>query len=77
MEIVSRVGFICTHLANGNLGQEDYDRLRLSSEMIEKLYVATMNFYYLQAVYELSLVRIDSQPASQEPPTPKKNRGCL
>ena len=55
----------CTHRANGNLRQGDYDRLRLSSDLIEKLYVATMNLYYLQAVYELSLVRIDSQPASE------------
>jgi hypothetical protein len=62
----------CTHRANGNLGQEDYDRLRLSSDMIEKLYVATMNLYYLQAVYELSLVRINSQPASEEPTLPGK-----
>ena len=62
----------CTHRANGNLGEGDYDRLRLSSEMIEKLYVATMNLYYLQAVYELSLVRIDSQPSSEEPPLPRK-----
>ena len=62
----------CTHRANGNLDQGDYERLRLSSDMIEKLYVATMNLYYLQAVYELSLVRIDSQPASEQPPLPRK-----
>ena len=62
----------CTHRANGNLSQEDYDRLKLSSDMIEKLYVATMNFYYLQAVYELSVARIDLQSASEEPPTPRE-----
>ena len=62
----------CTHRANGILGQEDYDRLKLSNEMIEKLYVATMNLYYLKAVYELSVARIDLQTASEEPPTPGK-----
>jgi hypothetical protein len=62
----------CTHRANGILGQGDYDRLRLSSEMIEKLYIATMNLYYLKAVYDLSVARIDLQSASEEPPTPRK-----
>jgi hypothetical protein len=62
----------CTHRANGNLGQGDYDRLRLSSDTIEKLYVATMNLYYLKAVYDLSVARIDSQPTSEEPPLPRK-----
>src|SRR6476620_1788550 len=62
----------CTHRANGNLSQGDYDTLKLSSDLIEKLYVATMNLYYLQAVYELSLVRIDLQRASEDPPTPRE-----
>ena len=62
----------CTHRANGNLSETDYDRLRLSSEMIEKLYIAFMNLYYLKAVYELSLARIDSQSTSDETDAPEK-----
>ena len=62
----------CTHRANGILGQDDYERLRLSSDMIEKVYVATMNLYYLKAVYELSVSRIDLRSGTAEPPTPGK-----
>lgn len=51
----------CTHRANGILSENDYARLRLNAGIIEKLYIATMNLYYLQAVYELSLTRIDSR----------------
>lgn len=62
----------CTHRANGILTESDYEGLRLSSEIIEKLYIATMNFYYLKAVYDLSMARIDSQSASKEPSAPRK-----
>jgi len=58
----------CTHRANGILGENDYAELRLTDEFIEKLYIATMNLYYLQAVYELSLIRINSQ--SEDAPAP-------
>ena len=58
----------CTHRANGILSENDYAKLRLSGDVIEKLYVATMNLYYLKAVYELSLTRIDSQ--SEDASTP-------
>jgi hypothetical protein len=58
----------CTHRANGNLGDDDHAKLGLDGPIIEKLYIATMNLYYLKAVYELSLTRIDSQ--SDGPPTP-------
>src|SRR5690242_6909989 len=37
----------CTHRANGNLTATDYAKLKLSSSVIEKLYIATMNLYYL------------------------------
>ena len=62
----------CTHQANGNLGQSDYDRLKLSSRTIEKLYIATMNYYYLKSVHDLSLARIDSQSASDDSLTPNE-----
>ena len=62
----------CTHRANGNLGQGDYERLKLSSGMIEKLYIATMNLYYLKAVYDLSVARIDAKSGSEDPPTPRE-----
>src|SRR5678809_1589710 len=37
----------CTHRANGILDESDYERLNLDSRTIEKLYIATMNYYYL------------------------------
>ena len=58
----------CTHRANGNLSENDYAKLRLNGDIIEKLYVATMNLYYLKAVYELSHTRIDSK--SEDVSTP-------
>jgi len=62
----------CTHRANGILTQGDYNKLKLSSQTIERLYVATMNYYYLMAVRELSLARIDSQSDFHESPTPRE-----
>src|SRR5262245_25714968 len=55
----------CTHRANGMLTQSAYEQLKLSGPTVEKLYVAVMNYYYLQAVHELSLERIDSQSDSR------------
>ena len=51
----------CTHRANGNLSENDYAKLRLNGDIIEKLYIATMNLYYLNHIYDLSPTRIDSQ----------------
>jgi hypothetical protein len=62
----------CTHRANGNLSQWDYERLKLSSRTIEKLYISTMNLYYLMAVHDLSLARIDSQSDSDDSLTPNE-----
>jgi len=62
----------CTHRANGILTEGDYERLGLSGEIIEKLYLATMNFYYLKSLYELSAQHIDSQSTSKEPPASRK-----
>ena len=62
----------CTHRANGNLSESDYERLKLSSRTIEKLYIATMNYYYLIAVHDLSLARIDSQSEPDDYLTPNE-----
>jgi len=62
----------CTHRANGILDQADYERLKVSSRTIEKLYVATMNYYYLMAVHDLSLAPIDSQSDSDDSLTPNE-----
>lgn len=62
----------CTHRANGILNQSDYERLKLNSRTIEKLYIATMNLYYLKSVHELSLARIDSQSDSDNSLTPNE-----
>jgi predicted MPP superfamily phosphohydrolase len=62
----------CTHRANGNLSESDYERFKLSSRTIEKLYIATMNLYYLMAVHDLSLARIDSQSDSDDSLTPNE-----
>ena len=64
----------CTHRANGILNQSDYERLKLNSRTIEKLYIATMNYYYLLAVHDLSLARIDSQSDSDDSLTPNEVR---
>lgn len=58
----------CTHRANGVLSKNDYAKLRLNGDIIEKLYIATMNLYLLRSVYELSLIRIDSK--SEDAPAP-------
>jgi hypothetical protein len=60
----------CTQRANGILSERDYERLRLSSGIIEKLYIATMNYYYLRNAYDLSVGRMDSQSASGDSSTP-------
>jgi len=62
----------CTHRANGLLTQSDYERLKLGGRTIEKLYIATMNFYFLQAASELSLERIDSQSDSAQSIAPRE-----
>ncbi len=62
----------CTHRANGILDESDYERLKLSSRTIEKLYIATMNYYYLMSVHNLSLARIDSQSDSDDSLTPNE-----
>jgi len=67
----------CTHRANGILTQSDYERLKLNSRTIEKLYIATMNYYYLMAVYDLSLARIDSESDSDDSLTPNEVKVIL
>ncbi len=62
----------CTQRANGMLIESDYGRLKLSSRTIEKLYIATMNYYYLNSVYDLSLAPIDSQSESDDSSTPNE-----
>jgi len=62
----------CTHRANGNLSQEDYERLQLSSRTIEKLYIATMKLYYLMGVHDLSLALIGSQSDADDSLTPNE-----
>jgi len=62
----------CTHRANGNLSESDYERFKLNSRTIEKLYIATMNLYYHKGVYEFSLARIDSQSDSDDSLTPNE-----
>ena len=71
-EVACEGDLSCTHRANGILNQSDYERLKLSSRTIEKLYIATMNYYYLMAVHELSLARIDSQSDSDDSLTPNE-----
>ncbi len=62
----------CTHRANGMLDESDYERLRLNSRTIEKLYIATMNYYYLMFVHDFSLARIGSQSDSDDSSTPNE-----
>jgi hypothetical protein len=62
----------CTHRANGILSDSDYERLKLSSRTIERLYIATMNYYFLMTVYELSLAPIGAQSEANDPLTPNE-----
>jgi hypothetical protein len=62
----------CTHRANGTLSESDYERFKLSSRTIERLYIATMNYYYLMSVHDLSLARIDSLSDSDDSLTPNE-----
>jgi len=62
----------CTHRANGILTQSDYDRLKLNSRTIEKLYIATMSYYYLMSVHDLSLADLNSQSDSDDSLTPNE-----
>ena len=62
----------CTHQTNGILNESDYERLKLNSRTIEKLYIATMNYYYLMGVHDLSLAAIDSQSESDDSLTPNE-----
>jgi hypothetical protein len=67
----------CTHEANGVLGESDYERLKLNSRTIEKLYIAFMNYYYLMAVHDLSLAAIESQSDSDDSLTPNEVKAIL
>ncbi len=67
----------CTHRANGMLSESDYERFKLSGRTIEKLYIATMNYYYLMNVHDLSLARIDSQSDSDDSLTPNEAKIIL
>jgi hypothetical protein len=67
----------CTHRANGILDESDYERLQLNSRTIEKLYIATMNYYYVMAVHDLSLARIGSQSDSDDSLTPNEAKVIL
>jgi hypothetical protein len=67
----------CTHRANGILTESDYERLKLNSRTIERLYIATMNYYYLMNVHDLSLARIDSKSDSDDSSTPKEVKVIL
>jgi hypothetical protein len=60
----------CTQRANGILDQSDYERLQLNRRTIEKLYIATMNYYYLMSVHDLSLAPIGSESDSDDSSTP-------
>jgi hypothetical protein len=48
----------CNYRLNGPWSTEDYERLKLSDAVVEKLYIAYMNCLYLSFAYRLSLIRI-------------------
>ena len=60
----------CTQRANGILNESGYQRLKLSRKTVEKLYIATMNYYYLIGVYDLSMARIDDHSPDESPEPP-------
>ena len=48
----------CNYRLNGPWNREHYERLRLSDAVIERLYIAFMNDFYLSMVYRLGVMRI-------------------
>ena len=61
----------CTIKANGVFSKEDYERLKLEDELLERFYVAIMNYYYLKAVHDFYVVGPDLE-FSEEALTPKE-----
>jgi hypothetical protein len=63
----------CTIKANGFFSLNDYKRLKFEDVLLERFYVALMNYYYLKGVHDLSVARMDSD-LSEEAMTPKEIR---
>jgi hypothetical protein len=61
----------CTIKTNGFFSLDDYRRLNLEDELIERFYVAVMNYYYLKAVHDVHFAPLNSE-FSEEEITPKE-----
>jgi hypothetical protein len=49
----------CNYRLNGPWSTEDYERLKLSESLVERLYIAYMDCFYLSFAYRLGLARIE------------------
>lgn len=53
-----------------NLSEEE--KAKLGGRVLEKTYVALMNYYYLKGAHDLSIARMDSDNTEEEVITPKR-----
>lgn len=63
----------CTIRTNGFFNPDEYRRLKLEDELLERFYIAIMNYYYLKAVHDIHFAALDSE-FSEEEITPKEIR---
>ena len=56
----------CTIKANGFFSENDYERFKFEDELLERFYVAVMNYYYLKGVHDLSIDRLDSDLSEEQ-----------
>jgi hypothetical protein len=63
----------CTVKTTGIFSLNDYKRLKLDKELLERSYVAVMNYFYLRSVHDLTVSRVDSN-LSEDAITPKEIR---
>ncbi len=63
----------CTVKTTGYFSSNDYKRLKIDNELLERFYVAVMNYFYLKGVHDLTVSRLDSD-LSEDAIMPKEIR---
>ena len=64
----------CTYKTTDLYSKNDYERLKFSDALLERLYIAYMNYFYLSYAYGLSIIRMgnDDSNLSEEKIIPKE-----
>jgi len=63
----------CTVKTTGYFSLNDDKRLKIDNELLERFYVAVMNYFYLKGVHDLTVSRLDSD-LSEDAIMPKEIR---